>query len=229
MIDLHNISQQKPEIVLRGEFGIVSGDSLIIAPNAKNGKIVILVDPAKQIAAVAHFDNATKVEENMNNIFGEMKNLGSEIKDLQCNVMEKESEKTFKEKIQKSFKEKVADALGENGNDQEVDYTSWSGNDFCNVVLKGTGDLLIDNSSELMRTTLNLLIFTAEGDARLNNAMNPALIIELKKIKGSAIKRTNNEESINIQVLQQTKSMILSKVSTLTRILFKNPSLKSFF
>lgn len=212
MIDLHNISQQKPEIVLRGEFGIVSGDSLIIAPNAKNGKIVTLLDLTKQIAAVAHFDNAAKVEENMNNIFGEMKNLGSEIKDLQCNVMEKESEKTFKEKVQKSFKEKVSDALRKNNNDQEVGHTSWSGNDFCNVVLKGTGDLLIDNSSELMRAALNLLIFTAEGDARLNNAMNPALIIELKKIKGSAIKRTKAEKSINIQILQKTKSTILSKI-----------------
>ena len=164
MIDLHNISQQKPEIVLRGEYGIAVGDSLIIAPNAKNGKIVILFDNSRQIAAIAHFDNAQKVTENLSNIFNEMRQLGSEISDVKCSVMEKESEKTLKEKVQKNFKEKVEEALRENGNNKEASHTSWSGNDFCNVVLKGTGDVLIDNSPELMRAALNLLIFTVEGD-----------------------------------------------------------------
>ena len=187
MIDLNNISKEKPEIILRGEYGVVVGDSFIIAPNAKNGKIVILVDIENQIAAIAHFDNSEKVDENLSHVLNEMRQLGSEIKNVKCSLMEKESEKTFKEKLQKSFKEKIEQVLKENGSDKEVSHTSWSGgNDFCNVVLKGTGDILIDNSPELMRAALNLLIFTLEGDERINNAMNPTLITELKKIKGSA-------------------------------------------
>lgn len=209
MIDLNKVTQNKPEIILRGEYGIVAGDSLIIAPNAKNGKIVILFDAEKQIAAIAHFDNAEKAEENLINIFNEMRNLGSEIKDAKCSVMEKDSEKTFKEKVQKSFKEKVEDALKDNGNDHDVNYTSWSGNDFCNVVLNGRGDVLIDNSPELMRAALNLLIFTAEGDERLNSALNPALITELKKIKGSTSRST---EVINLKLIRQTPSTIFIKL-----------------
>ena len=209
MIDLQNITQRKPEIVLRGEYGIVVGDSAIIAPNAKNGKIVILFDTEKQIAAIAHFDNAEKVDENISNILDEMSQLGSEVKDTKCSIMEKESAHTLKEKIQKSFKEKVEEVLKKNGNTKEVSHTSWSGNDFCNVVLKGTGDILIDNSPELMRAALNLLIFTVEGDERLNNAMNPVLITELKKIKGSASRKAAIE---SMKLLKQTPSTIFVKL-----------------
>ncbi|NBV05731.1 MAG: hypothetical protein EBS06_00640 [Proteobacteria bacterium] len=209
MIDLNNISKEKPEIILRGEYGIVVGDSFIIAPNAKNGKIVILVDIENQIAAIAHFDNSEKVNENLSHVLNEMRQLGSEIKDVKCSVMEKESEKTFKEKLQKSFKEKIEQVLKENGNDKEVSHTSWSGNDFCNVVLKGTGDILIDNTPELMRAALNLLIFTLEGDERINNAMNPTLITELKKIKGSASRQMALE---NLKLIKQTPSTIIIKL-----------------
>ena len=41
MIDLKEILNKNPEVILRGEFGVVVGESLIVAPNAKNGKIVI--------------------------------------------------------------------------------------------------------------------------------------------------------------------------------------------
>ncbi len=211
MIDLKDINKQKPEIVLRGEYGIVVGDSLIVAPNAKNGKIIILFDTKKQIAAIAHFDNAEKVDENLSNILDEMSQLGSDVKDAKCSIMEKESAHTLKEKIQKNFKEKVEEVLKKNGNEREVNHTSWSGNDFCNVVLKGTGDILIDNSPELMRAALNLLIFTIEGDERLNNALNPALITELKKIKGSASKKAATE---NMTLLKQTPSTIFVKLAT---------------
>ncbi len=209
MIDLNNITKEKPEIVLRGEYGIVVGDSLIIAPNAKNGKIVILFDTTKHIAAIAHFDNADKVEENLGNILGEMSELGSEAKDTKCSIMEKESGNSLKEKIQKSFKDKVEDFLQKNGNNKEVAHTSWSGNDFCNVVLKGNGEILIDNTPELMRAALNLLIFTLEGDERLNNALNPALITELKKIKGSASRQAAME---SLKLLKQTPSTIFVKL-----------------
>jgi len=211
MIDLTNITQKKPEIVLRGEYGIVVGDSLIIAPNAKNGKILILFDRAKQIAAIAHFDNSQKIEENLNNILNDMVDLGSDLKDIKCSIMEKESNHTLKDKIQKNFKEKVKDVLEEKGNKTEVNHTSWSGNDFCNVVLKGTGDVVIDNSPEMMRAALNLLIFTLEGDERLNIAMNPDLITELKKIKGSASRKAVLD---NLQLLKQTPSAIFVKIGS---------------
>ncbi|MDX2082708.1 MAG: hypothetical protein SFV53_01805 [Rickettsiales bacterium] len=213
MIDLHNISQQKPEIVLRGEYGIIVGDSLIIAPNAKNGKIVIMIDAEKQIAAIAHFDAAQKVEENMTNILNDMRKIGSEISEVKCSIMEKESHPTLIEKVQKSFKEKVEEVLQENGNDQKVNHTLWSGNDFCNVVLRGDGDIMIDNSSELMRAALNLLIFTTEGDERLNNALNPTLITELKKIKGSASARASLN---NVKLIKQTPSTVFLKLSSET-------------
>lgn len=211
MIDLHNIATVKPEIVLRGEYGLVSGNNIIILPNAKNGKIVILFDTEKQIAAIAHFDGADKVEENLNNILNDMRQLGSEIKSTKCNVMEKEFEKSFKEKLQKSFKERVEDVLRHNNNNEEVGHTSWSGNDFCNIVLKGSGDILIDNSPELMRAALNLLIFTVEGDARLNSALDPALITTLKKIKGSASLEQVME---NLKMIKQTPSSVFVKMES---------------
>lgn len=211
MISLPDITKEKPEIVLRGEYGLVVGDSIIIAPNAKNGKIVILFDTSKQIAAIAHFDNAEKVEENLTNILNEMRHLGSEIKDSKCSIMEKESGHSLKEKVQKSFRDKVEDVLKENGNDKEINHTAWSGNDFCNVVLKGSGDILIDNTPEMMRAAMNLLIFTVEGDERLNNALNPSLITELKKIKGSA----SREAALNnLKLLKQTPSSIFVKLNS---------------
>ncbi len=211
MIDLSNIAHKNPEVVLRGEYGLAVGDGLIIAPNAKNGKILILLDTSKQIAAIAHFDNADKLEQNMNNIFNEMRLLGSDIKDVSCSVMEKESGHSFTEKLHKTFKEKVEKELKENSNHKEVNHTSWSGNDFCNVVLKGSGDILIDNSPELMRAALNLLIFSIKGDERLNNAMNPALVSELQKIKGSASEQQALE---NMQLLKQTPSTIFVKLGS---------------
>ena len=75
--------------------------------------------------------------------------------------------------------------------------------------MKGTGDILIDNSPELMRAALNLLIFTVEGDERLNNAMNPVLITELKKIKGSASRKAAIE---SMKLLKQTPSTIFVKL-----------------
>lgn len=212
MINLKDITKHKPEVVLRGEYGLVVGDSMIIVPNAKNGKIVILLDVSKQIAAIAHFDNAEKVEENLTNILNEMSQLGSEIKDAKCSIMEKESSRTLKEKVQKSFKDKIEAVLKENGNDKEINYTAWSGNDFCNVILKGDGEVLIDNSSELMRVAMNLLIFTVEGDERLNNALNPTLISELKKIKGSASKEAALN---NLKLLKQTPSSVFVKLDSL--------------
>lgn len=211
MIDLQNIIKQKPEVVLRGEYGLVVGDSIIIAPNAKNGKIVILFDSAKQIAAIAHFDSSDKVEENLTNILAEMNQLGSETKDTKCSVMEKESGHSLKEKIQKSFKERIEAVLKENGNEGEINHTTWSGNDFCNVVLTGSGEILIDNTPELMRAAMNMLIFAVEGDERLNNALNPALISELKKIKGSASKEIALK---NLQLLKQTPSSIFVKLDS---------------
>ncbi len=212
MIDLHDIAKKNPEIILRGEFGVVIGDSLIVAPNAKNGKIIILFDTAKQMAAIAHFDSSENVEENVTNILNEMRQLGSEVKDVKCSVMEKE-EKTLKEKIHKSFKDQVKNVLEENDNFHEVGHTSWSGNDFCNVVLNGNGDTLIDNSPELMRAALNLLIFTVEGDERLNRAMDPELVTKLKKIQGSVSRDVVNQVLLSsAKVLKQTPSTIIMQV-----------------
>ncbi len=211
MIDLTNITEHRPDVVLRGEFGITSGDSMIIAPNAKNGKIVVFIDAHKQVASIAHFDSAEKVEENISRIVDEMKNLGCDLKDVKCSIMEKDSEKTFFEKVQKSFKDKVEDYLKENGNDHEIAHTSWSGNDFCNVILKGTGDLMIDNSSQIMRAAMNLLIFTIEGDNRLKEALDPALITELKKVKSSASRSSKVEE---VKIIKETPSTVFLKLST---------------
>ncbi len=107
MINLINITEHKPDIILRGEFGIANKESVIIAPNAKNGKIVVMIDDAKQIAAIAHFDSSEKVNENIDLILQDMKSMGAEIKDIKCSIMEKNEEKSFLGIVQKSFKEKV--------------------------------------------------------------------------------------------------------------------------
>jgi len=213
MIDLHDINKKSPEIVLRGEYGITIGDSLIIAPNAKNGKIVILFDNDKQLAAIAHFDNSEDVAENITDILNEMRQLGSDIKGVKCSVMEKE-EKSLKEKFQRSFKDQIKKVLEENDNSKEISHTIWSGNEFCNVVVNGNGDTLIDNSPEMMRAALNLLIFTIEGDERINRALDPELIKKLKKIKGSVSQEQINQMlQSSTQVLKQTPSSVIVKIS----------------
>ncbi len=222
MINLINITEHKPDIILRGEFGIANKESVIIAPNAKNGKIVVMIDDAKQIAAIAHFDSSEKVNENIDLILQDMKSMGAEIKDIKCSIMEKNEEKSFLGIVQKSFKEKVQESLQSNGNEQQIGHTSWSGNDFCNVVLKGNGDLLIDNSRELMRAAMNLLMFTVEGDNRLKNALDPALITDLKKVKSSKV--TNNEVEIiktdEPNIIKQTPSTVFLKLSAVSAAVF---------
>jgi hypothetical protein len=208
MIDLKEILNKNPEVILRGEFGVVVGESLIVAPNAKNGKIVIFFDQKNQIAAVSHFDSSEKLSENLTDIFQELTELGSDVKDLSTTILEKAVQKSFIDRLQKDFKDKVVDFLQQNNNQSQPNYTSWSGNDVCNVVVNGCGKILIDQTPELMRALLNQLIFSVDGDERITSAMDSETIQKLKKIKNSATKQQIIQ---NIELMKKTPSSVIVK------------------
>ncbi len=57
MINLAELNSLQPLVVLRGEYGIISGEtSLIAAPNTSGGMILILSDEINHITAMAHLD-----------------------------------------------------------------------------------------------------------------------------------------------------------------------------
>ncbi len=90
MINLSEITSAQPLIILRGEYGIIKGEnSLIASPNAKNGIVLILSDIENKITALAHFDNESNLEENLEKVFNELTNAGASIKNLKCNLMTK--------------------------------------------------------------------------------------------------------------------------------------------
>lgn len=89
MLNLFDTDTPQPLIVMRGEYGIISGDNSIIAsPNAKSGVVLILSDAPNKITAMAHFDTHQDVEENIEKILAEMLKLGAELKNLKCNLIE---------------------------------------------------------------------------------------------------------------------------------------------
>jgi chemotaxis receptor (MCP) glutamine deamidase CheD len=89
MLNLFNTDTPQPLIVLRGEYGIISGNNAIIAsPNAKSGVVFILSDPQNKITAMAHLDNHQDVEESIKTIIAEMIEIGADPKNLKCNLIE---------------------------------------------------------------------------------------------------------------------------------------------
>lgn len=89
MINSSGISQSQPLVILKGEYGIVQGDNEVIAsPNAKSGVVVILSDPENKIIAMTHFDCEENLEENLEAILSEMAELGANIQNLKCNLIE---------------------------------------------------------------------------------------------------------------------------------------------
>jgi len=89
MINLTDISNSQPLVVLRGEYGIVKGDESIIAsPNAKSGVIVIISDHENKVTALAHIEDAEKLDENLEKIIADMVEMGADSNYLTCNIME---------------------------------------------------------------------------------------------------------------------------------------------
>lgn len=89
MINLFDIDTPQPLIILRGEYGIISGDSSIIAsPNAKSGIVILLSDEENKITAMAHIDNHQDFEESIKKILAEMASTGANLEKLKCNLIE---------------------------------------------------------------------------------------------------------------------------------------------
>ncbi len=91
MINFFDEDTPQPLIVLKGEYGIISGDNSIIAsPNAKNGVVMILSDAKNKVTALAHFDESQDFKENIENIIAEMIDAGADLANLKCNLTENE-------------------------------------------------------------------------------------------------------------------------------------------
>ncbi len=89
MLNLFDIDSPQPLIILRGEYGIISGDNAIIAsPNAKSGIIFILSDVQNKITAMGHIDDHQDFEPNIERIIKEMADMGANIQNLKCNLIE---------------------------------------------------------------------------------------------------------------------------------------------
>jgi mevalonate kinase len=89
MINLSEVTNSQPLVILRGEYGIVAGnDSLIAAPNPKKGVILILSDNINKVVSMAHFDCEENIEANIDNIIQEMTQQGAEISNLQSHIIE---------------------------------------------------------------------------------------------------------------------------------------------
>ncbi len=89
MLNLFDTDTPQPLIVLRGEYGIISGDNAIIAsPNAKSGVVLILSDAPNKITAMAHIDEHQDPEKNIKKILAEMVKLGADPKSIKCNLIE---------------------------------------------------------------------------------------------------------------------------------------------
>jgi chemotaxis receptor (MCP) glutamine deamidase CheD len=89
MINLSEINSVQPLVILRGEYGIVKGDSAIIAsPNAKSGVVLILSDQENKVTAMAHFDSEKNLEENLEEIFASLTKAGANLHNLKCNLIE---------------------------------------------------------------------------------------------------------------------------------------------
>ncbi len=89
MINFFEDDTPQPLIILKGEYGIITGDNAIIAsPNAKSGVVMILSDEKNKVTALAHFDENHDLSESLENIILEMVKAGAEIKNLKCNLTE---------------------------------------------------------------------------------------------------------------------------------------------
>ena len=89
MLNLFDIDTPQPLIILRGEYGIISGDNTIIAsPNAKSGTIFILSDTENKITAMGHIDDHQEFEPNIEKILQEMAKMGANLQNLKCNLIE---------------------------------------------------------------------------------------------------------------------------------------------
>lgn len=89
MINLFDVDSPQPLIILRGEYGIIKGDNEIIAsPNAKSGIIFILSDEQNKVTALAHLDSHQDFEKNLKRILAEMAEMGANIHNLKCNLIE---------------------------------------------------------------------------------------------------------------------------------------------
>ena len=87
MINLSEISSHETLVILRGEYGVVKGENMLIAsPNAKNGMVLIFTDTENKITAMAHLDSCENIKENIEKVFAELFKVGAKIENIKCNL-----------------------------------------------------------------------------------------------------------------------------------------------
>lgn len=89
MINLSEITNSQPIVILRGEYGIVTGtDSVIAAPNPQKGILLILSDAVNKVVAMAHLDCEENIENNIDKILSEMSAKGANISNIKSHIIE---------------------------------------------------------------------------------------------------------------------------------------------
>lgn len=178
MINLSDLKTSKQLVILRGEYGIVQeGNLLAAAPNAKSGIIIILFSQENQMLAMAHVDSEDEVQKNLAIIFDDMLKLANNISSIRCSLMGHEIENSLEKKVRWFFEDL------KNKISFEVNRESWSGDHSYNIVADTNGEILIDNSSDLMRFLVNQVLFTNDGEKRVGNAMSSEAVEKLALVK----------------------------------------------
>ncbi len=89
MINLSEITNSQPIVILRGEYGIVTGaDSVIASPNPQKGLLLILSDQISKVVAMAHLDCEENIESNLDQIINEMIAKGANISNIKSHIIE---------------------------------------------------------------------------------------------------------------------------------------------
>jgi chemotaxis receptor (MCP) glutamine deamidase CheD len=88
MINLSEISLSETLVILRGEYGVIKGEDILIgSPNDKNGIVLILTDTKSKITAMAHLDDYENIEQNVEKILTEIVLVGAEIENIKCKII----------------------------------------------------------------------------------------------------------------------------------------------
>lgn len=88
MINLSEISLSETLVILRGEYGIIKGEDILIgSPNAKNGIVLILTDTKSKITAMAHLDDYKNIEQNIEKFFTDIISVGAKVENIKCKLI----------------------------------------------------------------------------------------------------------------------------------------------
>lgn len=163
-------------VILKGEFAVLQGEGAAIAtPNTTSGTVMTLCDTQNKIIAMAHFDDETNLDQNIEKIFDSLKKLGGDVENLKCNIMSKNADLALERKL--SSKGLI------------VDNQTWSGNHAYNVLVDSDGGIFSDNSSESMRKYFNQILFEKDGEKRLAAAISGQVTeLERREPPNSSVK-----------------------------------------